>query len=243
MTLPTSTPFTTPDTLDGVLLVDKPIGPTSHDIVHRIRKTFGLPKVGHGGTLDPMASGLLIILIGKATKISDRFLASDKTYEGSITFGTTTDSLDAMGTTIATQPYEHITAADIQREMQQRRGDSLQTPPMASAVKIDGVPLYKLARKGKTVERKARLIHVYRFDLIEYTPPVAQFVLLCTKGTYVRVLAAEIGEALGAGAHLTRLRRTRSGTLDIQQAIPFHELVELPLTALATKLIPMQEFL
>ena len=231
------------DSLDGVLLVDKPIGPTSHDIVHRIRKHFKIPKVGHGGTLDPMASGLLIILLGKATKISDRFLASDKTYEGTMTLGQTTDTLDAMGETLDTRDYTHVTAEAIQAEMQKRRGDSMQTPPMASAVKVNGVPLYKHARKGKTVERKPRLIHVYRFDLLSYTPPNAEFILLCTKGTYVRVLSAEIGESLGCGAHLTRLRRTRSGKLDIQQATPLHELIELSPSALRQRVIPMQEFL
>jgi tRNA pseudouridine55 synthase len=231
------------DSLDGVLLVDKPIGPTSHDIVNRVRRTFNIPKVGHGGTLDPMASGLLILLLGKATKMSDRFLGSDKTYEGSMTFGSTTDTLDAMGETLETRDPIGVTAADIEREMQQRRGDSMQTPPMVSAVKVDGIPLYKHARKGKTVERKARLIHVYRFDLLQFTPPVADFVLACTKGTYVRVLCSEIGEALGCGAHLSRLRRTRSGKLDISETIPFHALVELPRHALLQHVRPMQEFL
>ncbi len=243
MTAQTDARYDSPDAINGVLLVDKPIGPTSHDIVHRIRKTFGIPKVGHGGTLDPMASGLLIILLGKATKISDRFLASDKTYEGSMTFGSTTDTLDAMGETLETKPWQHITAEAIQHEMHQCRGDSMQMPPMTSAVKVAGVPLYKHARKGKTVERKARLIHVYRFDLLKYEPPVADFKLLCTKGTYVRVLAADIGQALNAGAHLSRLRRTRSGKLDIQDAIPFHQLVELPRNALAARVIPTKDFL
>ena len=243
MTAQTDARYDSPDAINGVLLVDKPIGPTSHDIVHRIRKTFGIPKVGHGGTLDPMASGLLIILLGKATKISDRFLASDKTYEGSMTFGSTTDTLDAMGETLETKPWQHITAEAIQHEMHQCRGDSMQMPPMTSAVKVAGVPLYKHARKGKTVERKARLIHVYRFDLLKYEPPVADFKLLCTKGTYVRVLAADIGQALNAGAHLSRLRRTRSGKLDIQDAIPFHKLVELPRNALEARVIPTKDFL
>jgi len=231
------------ESLDGVLLVDKPMGPTSHDVVHRIRKTFKIPKVGHGGTLDPMASGLLIILLGKATKISDRFLASDKTYEGTMTLGQTTDTLDAMGETIDTRDYAHVTAEAIQQEMHKRRGDSMQTPPMASAVKVNGVPLYKHARKGKTVERKARLIHVFRFDMLSYTPPNAEFILLCTKGTYVRVLSAEIGDSLGCGAHLSRLRRTRSGKLDIQQATPLHELIELSPSALRHRVIPMRDFL
>ncbi len=228
---------------DGVLLVDKPIGPTSHDLVHRIRKGFGIQKVGHGGTLDPMASGLMILLLGRATKLSDRFLGSDKTYEGSLTLGTTTDTLDAMGTPCSNADFQHVTGADLQREMLARKGDSLQTPPMTSAVKVDGVPLYKHARKGKTIERKARLIHVFRFELLAYHPPVADFVLHCTKGTYVRVLAAEIGECLGCGAHLSRLRRTRSGDFDIKDALPLHTIMDLTPTALATHIIPIGRFL
>lgn len=228
---------------DGVLLVDKPIGPTSHDIVHRIRKSFNIPKVGHGGTLDPMASGLLILLLGKATKISDRFLASDKSYEGTMTLGASTDTLDAMGEVTAEKDYAGITADDIHRQMQQRRGDSLQTPPMASAVKVNGVPLYKHARKGKTVERKPRLIHVYKFEVLHFTPPNADFILLCTKGTYVRVLCSEIGDALGCGAHLSRLRRTRSGKLDIQDALPFHEIMEMSKNTLSKHIMPIRDFI
>ena len=231
------------DLPDGVLLVDKPIGPTSHDIVHRIRRHFKIPKVGHGGTLDPMASGLLIILLGKATKLSDRFLASDKAYEGTMTLGQTTDTLDAMGEVTSTRDFAHVTAEAIQAEMQKRRGDSMQTPPMTSAVKVDGVPLYKHARKGKTVERKARLIRVFRFDLLSFTPPHAEFILVCTKGTYVRVLASEVGESLQCGAHLTRLKRTRSGKLDIENALPFHKIMELSGATLAQHVIPMREFL
>jgi tRNA pseudouridine55 synthase len=228
---------------DGILLVDKPIGPTSHDIVHRIRKTFQIPKVGHGGTLDPMASGLLILLLGKATKLSDRFLASDKTYEGTMTLGSTTDTLDAMGETIDTKDFSHISSDDIKQQMQTRRGDSLQTPPMASAVKVNGVPLYKHARKGKTVERKPRLIHVYKFDLTAFSPPTADFILICTKGTYVRVLCAEIGESLGCGAHLSRLRRTQSGKLSIHDALPFHQIMEMSKADLLPHIRPMGDFI
>ena len=239
MTTTTHSPISQDAAFDGILLVDKPIGPTSHDLVHRVRKGFGIPKVGHGGTLDPMASGLMILLLGKATKMSDRFLGSDKTYEGSMTLGATTDTLDAMGTHLSEAPFQHVTASDLQREMLARKGDSLQTPPMTSAVKVDGVPLYKHARKGKTIERKARLIHVYRFELLAYDPPVADFVLQCTKGTYVRVLSADIGESLGCGAHLSRLRRTQSGDFHIKDALPFHAVMELSRSALAQHIIPV----
>ncbi len=228
--------------IDGILLVDKPMGPTSHDLVNRIRKHFSIPKVGHGGTLDPMASGLMILLLGRGTKLSDRFLGSDKTYAGSLTLGQETDSLDATGEIQAEAPFDHVTASDLEREMTARRGDSLQTPPMVSAVKVNGVPLYKHARKGKTVARKPRLIHIYRFALLGYEPPIADFELQCTKGTYVRVLCAEIGQSLGCGAHLSRLRRTRSGNLHIQNAIPFHDVMQLSRAELARHVLPISQF-
>lgn len=229
-------------TIDGVLLVDKPIGPTSHDLVNRIRRHFAIPKVGHGGTLDPMASGLMILLLGRATKISERFLGSDKTYVGSMTLGQETDSLDATGEVLAEASYAHVNAADLQREMAARKGDRLQTPPMVSAVKVNGVPLYKHARKGKTVERKPRLIHVYRFVMHQYQAPVADFELQCTKGTYVRVLCADIGTALGCGAHLSRLRRTRSGDLQIENALPFHAVMDLSRAELTRQILPIRQF-
>jgi tRNA pseudouridine55 synthase len=223
--------------LDGLLLVDKPAGPTSHDIVAQIRRRFRIPKVGHGGTLDPMATGLLVILLGKGTKISERVMGHDKTYEGVFRLGIETDSQDADGRIVAEKDPTGVTAAQVAAEMQARLGDQMQVPPMVSAIKIDGVPLYKLARKGETVERPPKLIHLYRFDLLDFTPPDIRFAVECTKGTYVRTLAHDIGQALGVGAHLVQLRRTKIGRLDVAGAAPLADLLALP--ALEGRVIPL----
>lgn len=223
--------------LDGLLLVDKPSGPTSHDVVAQIRRRFRIPKVGHGGTLDPMATGLLVILLGKGTKISDRVMGHDKTYEGTLRLGIETDSQDADGQVVAEKDAGAVTAAQVEEQFKLRLGDQMQLPPMVSAIKIQGVPLYKLARKGETVERQPRLIHVYRFELLEYAPPDVRFVVACTKGTYVRTLAHDVGQALGVGAHLVALRRTKIGQLDVAQARPLAELLEAP--ALDGQVIPL----
>jgi tRNA pseudouridine55 synthase len=230
------------DPFSGVLLIDKPMGPTSHDIVNRIRRTFGIKKVGHGGTLDPMATGLLIMLLGKGTKLSDRFLGSDKTYEGTLRLGITTDSQDAQGEVVREGDASGITEQQVRDEMTKRVGDSFQTPPMVSAVKVDGLPLYKHARKGRTVERKPRLIHIFQFKLLRFEHPDADFVMRCTKGTYVRTLCHDIGTDLGCGAHLTRLRRTRSGTLDIAQALPMDEVIQMSRDELAKHILPLRQF-
>ena len=223
--------------LDGLLLVDKPSGPTSHDVVAQIRRRFRIPKVGHGGTLDPMATGLLVILLGKGTKISDRVMGHDKTYEGTFRLGVETDSQDADGQIVAEKDAAAVTAAQVEEQFKLRLGDQMQLPPMVSAIKIKGVPLYKLARKGETVERQPRFIHVYRFELLDFTPPDVRFRVECTKGTYVRTLAHDVGQALGVGAHLVALRRTKIGQIDGAQAHPLAELLEAP--ALDGKVIPL----
>lgn len=230
------------DDADGVLVLDKPSGPTSHDMVDRVRRAFGTRRVGHGGTLDPMATGLLILLVGRATKLSDLFLGSDKSYEGTFRLGVSTDSHDAEGKVIAEADYHGVTRERLEAEMARHLGDSMQTPPMVSAIKIEGIPLYKRARKGEVVERPARLIHLYAFTLTRFEPPEADFVLQCTKGTYVRKLAADIGEALGCGAHLSRLRRTRSGSLTLENAVDSEALATLPREELIRRLIPMNRF-
>ena len=222
---------------DGLLLVDKPTGPTSHDIVAKIRRHFQIKKVGHGGTLDPMATGLLVLLVGKGTKISERVMGHDKTYEGTLRLGIETDSQDADGKPVAEADPSAVTKEQILEQMNQRIGDLMQTPPMVSAIKIKGVPLYKMARKGETIDRPPKLVHIYRFDLLEYTPPEARFVVECTKGTYVRTLAHDIGQALGVGAHLSQLRRTKIGKLDVANASTLDEL--LALSSLEGKVIPL----
>lgn len=226
---------------DGVLLVDKPVGPTSHDIVARVRRTFGLPKVGHGGTLDPNATGLLLLLLGKGTKLSDRLMGSDKCYTGVMRLGVTTDSQDCDGNVVAEAEYQHITREQVESGMQELVGDSFQVPPMVSALKVDGVPLYKLARKGEEVERKPRLIHLYRFNLELWEPPLVTFEVMCTKGTYVRTLAHDIGQKLGCGASLDALRRTRSGNFDVAEALPFDALMELTPAELAARVLPFAQ--
>lgn len=229
--------------LDGILLADKPTGMTSHDVVARIRRTFRLDKVGHGGTLDPNASGLLVVLIGKGTSLSERIMGGDKRYSGEMLLGTVTDSQDIEGQVISTLPYDLVTESALRERMEALVGDSYQMPPMVSAIKKDGVPLYKLARKGQTVVREPRLIHIYRFRLLAFNPPYASFDVACGKGTYVRTLCHDIGGALGCGACLHALRRTRSGTLDLADALPLEQLLALDLQALAERVIPVQRYL
>ena len=228
---------------DGLILIDKPAGPTSHDVVDLIRRRFRIPKVGHGGSLDPQATGLLIILIGKGTKISDRFLGSDKHYEGAIRLGLTTNSYDLDGEVTATAPWEGITRERLLEAMGAFQGDLMQTPPMVSAIKKNGVPLYKLARQGETVERAARLIHLYEFSLLSFAPPDLEFRIRCTKGTYIRSIAHDLGQALGCGAALARLRRTASGSFQVASALPLDTALALSPAGLAERIVPLAQAL
>src|SRR5881397_798627 len=211
--------------LDGALLIDKPSGPTSHDVVDAIRRRFGIKKVGHCGTLDPNATGLLIIVLGRGTKLSEKLMADDKVYEGTIKLGETTNSYDADGELVASLPVPPLTLDQLNEMAAAFIGDQMQMPPMVSAVKIKGVPLYKLARKGMEVERKPRLIHIYKFQFSNYEEPFAQFRIACTKGTYVRAIAHELGQKTGCGAHLLTLRRLASGKFDVTDAIEYEEVL------------------
>lgn len=226
------------ESLDGVLLVDKPAGPTSHDIVESVRRHFRIDKVGHAGTLDPNATGLLILLLGRGTKLSDKLMADDKVYAGTAKFGESTDSYDADGRLTASLPVPPLTVEQINAEAALFVGDVMQIPPMVSAVKQGGVPLYKLARKGLEVERKARLIHVYSFLFADYQEPFGAFRMACTKGTYVRALVHELGAKLGCGAHLATLRRHASGKFDVADALPFEQLMALSKAQLVERVIP-----
>ena len=227
------------ESLDGALLIDKPAGPTSHDVVDAIRDQFKIKKVGHCGTLDPNATGLLVIVLGRATKLSERLMSSDKVYEGTVKFGEATNSYDADGEITASFSVPAaLTVEQLNAEAAIFVGDLLQTPPMVSAVKKDGVPLYKLARKGLEVERKPRLIHVYSFRFTRYEEPIGYFRVACTKGTYVRSLAHELGQKLGCGAHLKTLRRLISGKFDVANAIEFEEALKLSLAELENRVIP-----
>ena len=231
----TPQPFTA---LDGALLIDKPAGPTSHDIVDAVRRRFGIRKAGHAGTLDPNATGLLILLLGRATRLSEKLMGDDKLYSGQIKFGESTDSYDADGEIIASLPVPPLTLADLNAVADTFLGDQLQTPPMVSAVKKDGVPLYKLARKGLVVERAPRLVHIYSFRFSTYAEPLADFRIACTKGTYVRSIAHEVGGKLGCGAHLANLRREAAGRHEVSAATPFAEVLKLAPAELEKRIIP-----
>jgi tRNA pseudouridine55 synthase len=227
--------------MEGVLLVDKPKGLTSHDVVYRLRRKLGMKKIGHAGTLDPMATGVLVMLIGKATRISQYLMSVDKAYEGEATLGVVTDSQDAEGEVLTTVPVPELTEAQVREVMKGFLGDQYQTPPMHSAIKIDGVPLYKLARKGEEVEREPRFIRVTSFDLLSFNLPKLTFDLHCTKGTYVRTVAHDLGNKLGCGAHLSALRRTVSGQFTLKQCLPLEEIEALSLPDIEKRLIPVHE--
>jgi tRNA pseudouridine55 synthase len=224
--------------IDGALLVDKPAGPTSHDVVAKIRRHFQIDKVGHAGTLDPNATGLLILLLGKGTKLSERLMASDKVYEGTMKLGESTDSYDCDGEITGSLPVPPLTLDDLNGYAAEFVGDQMQTPPMVSAVKKDGVPLYKLARKGLEVPREPKLIHIYSFAFSEYNEPLAKFRVACTKGTYIRSMAHELGQKVGCGAHLVELRRTLSGKFKVNDAISLDALLGLSLADLQARVIP-----
>ena len=226
-------------TYDGILLIDKPAGPTSHDIVDIIRNSYRIKKVGHCGTLDPAATGLLIIVLGKATKLSEKLMSDDKVYVGSMKLGETTNTFDAEGQVESTQPVPDLSIETLQKEANNFIGDQMQIPPMVSAIKINGTPLYKLARKGQTIDRKERFIHLYKFLISEYETPVAWFKVACTKGTYIRTLAHDFGQKIGCGGHLSGLRRTISGTFKVSNATSLEELTTLSALDLNKRIIPM----
>ena len=224
--------------LDGAILIDKPAGCTSHDVVDAIRRKFGIKKVGHCGTLDPNATGLLIIVLGRGTKLSERLMGDDKVYEGTMKFGESTDSYDADGEITGSLPVMPMTLDQLNEEAATFIGDQMQVPPMVSAIKKGGVPLYKLARKGVEVEREPRLIHIYNFRFTEYHEPIGTFKLACTKGTYVRSVAHDLGQKLGCGAHLATLRRSVSGKFDVADAKPLDAVMNMSTSELEKRVIP-----
>ncbi|HXT40075.1 MAG TPA: tRNA pseudouridine(55) synthase TruB [Candidatus Angelobacter sp.] len=226
------------DPLDGALLIDKPVGPTSHDVVDAIRRRFQIRKVGHCGTLDPNASGLLVIVLGRGTKLSEKLMSSDKVYEGTLKLGETTSSYDADGELTGSLPVPPLTVEQLNELAATFVGDQMQLPPMVSAIKKDGVPLYKLARKGIEVERKERMIHIYNFRFTSYHEPLGQFRIACTKGTYVRTLAHDLGQKLGCGAHLAALRRTASGKFAVSDALPLDQALSLSTGELEGRIMP-----
>lgn len=208
----------------GVMLVDKPKGWTSFDVVAKSRGIFRVKKVGHTGTLDPMATGLLILCFGKATKLVEQLQAEEKEYIGTIRFGATTSTDDADSDEIETFPTAHLSAESIASAAAGFVGEQLQKPPMFSARKVAGQRMYKLARRGEVVEVEPRKITVSTFEITSVDLPEARFRIVCSKGTYIRSLARDLGSALGSGAYLTELRRTRSGSLHVDRAATIEDL-------------------
>jgi tRNA pseudouridine55 synthase len=228
-------------TIDGVLLIDKAPGMTSHDVVAITRRVLNTRKVGHCGTLDPLATGLLIITIGRGTKIQDLLMSEDKEYVGTIRLGQTTGSQDADGQIMEEKPVPALTRGEIDAAFNQFQGDFYQTPPMVSAIKKDGVPLYKLARQGKTIEREPRLVHVYGHEIIKVELPEIEFRVVCSKGFYVRTYAHDIGQILGCGGHLKALRRTASGKFRAEGVLTVEELRTLPLEQVMARVMSLPE--
>jgi tRNA pseudouridine55 synthase len=224
--------------LDGILLVDKPADHTSHDVIARLRGKLRMKRIGHAGTLDPMATGLLVVLVGKATSVSQYLISLDKEYTGTIKLGVTTNSQDADGEVLVTRPVPAtLTEADVLAAIKTMIGDQYQMPPMFSAIKIDGVPLYKLARKGEEVVREPRFIRVASWELTRFAPPELDFRVRCTKGTYVRTLAHDLGEKLGCGGHLVALRRTATDKLTLERALTIDQINALTLPEIEKHLL------
>jgi len=204
---------------DGILLVDKPTGCSSFDVVRKVRKAWGIKKVGHAGTLDPLASGLMIILLGHYTKASDLLLTEDKSYETRIVLGSATNTDDRMGEIVAQSDLSQITRAQLERALASFMGEQLQIPPTFSAIKIGGERCYKKARRGEVIEMKARSVLFHELKILAFDFPNVDVFVKCSKGTYIRSLARDLGNALGGCAHIGELRRVQSGSFNVKDAI------------------------
>lgn len=226
---------------DGVLLVDKAQNMTSHDVVAITRRALNMKKIGHCGTLDPLATGLLIITIGRGTKIQDLLMSEDKEYVGTLRLGEVTDSQDADGEVTETRTVPNFSRDEIAAAFAKFQGDFYQTPPMVSAIKKDGVPLYKLARQGKEVERESRFVRVYANEIQDIRLPEVDFRVVCSKGFYVRTYANDIGADLGCGAHLRSLRRTKSGRFSVEGAVTVEELKTRPREEIIGRILSLPE--
>ncbi len=211
---------------EGIVIVNKPDGITSHDVVERVRRKFKMRRVGHAGTLDPMATGVLVVLLGKATKLFNKFVSFDKAYRAALILGTSTDSSDIRGKIIKQSPYEQITPGQIEEAFARFIGEIKQVPPMVSAIKFKGKKLYELARQGIQVERQARLIKIYSLQIESMNIPKVEFYVECSKGTYIRQLAYDIGEVLGCGACISQIERTKVGPFSIEEAVNLEDLNE-----------------
>ncbi len=225
----------------GVLLIDKAPDMTSHDVVAIGRRALNTKKIGHCGTLDPMATGLLMLVVGRATKIQDLLMSEDKEYVGTMTLGTVTSTQDRQGEVLESKEVPEFTPEQIEEAFAAFTGEFEQIPPMVSAIKKDGVPLYKLARKGQVIERAPRPVRVDSFKITRIALPEIDFVVNCSKGFYVRTYAHDIGEKLGCGGHLSALRRTRSGKFTLDRAVPAMDLKTIPREELLKSMVTLAE--
>ena len=224
-----------------MLLVDKEPDMTSHDVVAIARRSLDMKKIGHCGTLDPMATGLLMLVVGRATKIQDLLMSEDKEYVGTLTLGVETSTQDAEGEVVEEREVGELSDADIDGAFGKFTGDFEQIPPMVSAIKKDGVPLYKLARKGQEVKRDPRPVYVTDYKIDRVALPEVDFTVNCSKGFYVRTYAHDIGQSLGCGAHLSALRRTRSGRFTLERAISVTDLKAASREELVPRLVSLAE--
>jgi len=212
--------------MNGIIIIDKPQEWTSNDVVSRLRRVFNTRRIGHGGTLDPMATGVLPVFVGRATRGVEFFEHAEKVYEATVRFGITTDTEDTTGK-VLTECEVSLTREDLEAVLPKFRGDILQIPPMYSAIKVNGQKLYDLARKGREVERQPRPITIHELQLLEFTGREARLRVRCSKGTYIRTLCKDIGEALGCGGCMAALRRVEAGEYTLEGAVPLRQLLDL----------------
>lgn len=230
----------------GILLLDKPIGISSNAALQKVKRLFNAQKAGHTGSLDPLATGVLPICLGEATKITSYLLDSDKKYQGTVKLGVRTNTADAEGDVLETRPVPVLSESTIEMALDSFRGEISQTPPMHSALKLNGKPLYELARQGIEVERKPRNISIFELKKLAFEQDELEIAVHCSKGTYIRTLAEDLGETLECGAHLQHLRRTAAGPFDINQTITLEKLIEVAsqgADALDELLLPMHSAL
>lgn len=217
--MPPGTEMRPSQEFSGILNINKPKGLTSHDVVSRVRRISGQRRVGHAGTLDPMATGVLLLCLGQATRVSEYLMASPKTYQARVRLGISTDTYDSEGQIVDQRDCGDISRQQVTRALEDMVGALEQTPPMYSAIKHQGTPLYRLARRGETVERKPRRVVIHALELLDWEPPDMEATIHCSKGTYIRSLAHDLGQRLGCGAHLTALTRLASGRFQLSDAL------------------------
>ena len=228
--------------IDGILLVDKPANISSHDVVKAVKQRFNLVKVGHGGTLDPNATGLLALLVGNGTRLSADLMGSDRTYAAVLRLGRVTNTFDRDGETVSEHPFESVTREMFEKVVRKEfLGDVFQKPPAFSVVKMPAHANYDIVRTAEENERTEHLVHIFRLDVTDFAPPLVSFSMSCTKGGQPRVLAHDIGQALGCGASLESLQRVKCGRYAVDDAIGFMDLLKLDAPGFRSRVIPMSE--